>query len=99
MPAAFSPPSRTQPSGAVPGQGGLQEGQQGGLVGEAVAVGAEARVVDHVGAADGAEQPLAHRLDRGRGAGARTGAPRHEPRRGDLARQVGPHLRHRLGRS
>ena len=29
-------------------------------------VGAKARIVDHVGAADGAEQPLGHRLDRGR---------------------------------
>ena len=35
-------------------------------VAHAVRVGAEARIVDHVGAADRAEQPLGHALDRGR---------------------------------
>ena len=35
-------------------------------VAHAIRVGAEARIVDHVGAADRAEQPLRHGLDRGR---------------------------------
>ena len=45
---------------------GADDGVERGSVLDAVGIAAEARIVDQVGPADGAEQPLGHLLDRGR---------------------------------